>query len=62
MKKIYQTPAMEMYKANLETSLLDASTKMINTETKAEQNGTVLGNSRRTPNEDGLRDWDINLW
>ena len=62
MKKIYQTPAMEVYKANLETSLLDASINMINTETKAVKDNTVLGNSRRTPNEDGLRDWDINLW
>jgi len=63
MKKIYQTPAMEMYKTNLETALLINSIKMINnTEVKAEKDGEVLGNTRRTVNEDGLRDWNIDLW
>ena len=66
MKKIYQTPAMEVYTANLDTSLLVNSPLQVKTGKAADN--TIVGdarmesNSRRTVNEDGLRDWDINLW
>ena len=63
MKKIYQTPAMEVYKANLDTALLinsgDSITKTTET---AVQDRHMDANDRRSVNEDGLRDWNINLW
>ena len=59
MKKIYQTPAMEVYKAGLVTPLLGASDV---SKQSADENVEVLGNTRRTVNEDGLRDWNIDLW
>ena len=66
MKKIYQTPAMEVYTANLDTSLLDASPlQVMSSDKKASStpdNARMESNNRRTVNEDGLRDWNINLW
>lgn len=60
MKKIYQTPAMEVYKANLEASLLENS--LTKTSATAQQNRGMDANNRRAVNEDGLRDWNIDLW
>ena len=60
MKKIYQTPALEVYKANLQTFM---KTPSIDPNTKADGKAETYSNSRRsTVNEDGLRDWNINLW
>ena len=61
MKKIYQTPAMEVYKANLETALLENSINKVSSEV-AVQNRGMDANTRRTVKEDGLRDWNIDLW
>ncbi len=57
---------MEVYNADLETSLLDASPLQVKTGKAADN--TIVGdarmesNSRRNVNEDGLRDWNIDLW
>ena len=61
MKKIYQTPAMEVYKANLGTELLQNSITKTN-ETAVQSRGMDANSRRSTVNEDGLRDWNINLW
>ena len=34
----------------------------LNNTRKADATKDTYGNSRRNANEDGLRDWDINLW
>ena len=64
MKKIYQTPAMEVYKANLDTSLLENSPLQVKSGAAVnyDDNRRMESNNRRTVNEDGLRDWNINLW
>ena len=64
MKKIYQTPAMEVYTANLDTSLLDASTLQVKSGAAVNYNDNrrMESNSRSTVNEDGLRDWNVKLW
>ena len=51
---------MEVYKANLQTFM---KTPSIDPNTKADGKAETYSNSRRsTVNEDGLRDWNINLW
>ena len=63
MKKIYQTPAMEVYATEMECILDQTSPGVtLNSVRKADANEVTYSNTRRTPNEDGLRDWDINLW
>ena len=66
MKKIYQTPAMEVYTTNLEASLLENSPQLVTTKgakTLSDSEGSVMeSNNRRSVNEDGLRDWNIDLW
>ena len=61
MKKIYQTPAMEVYTANLETFLQSNSINVKN-ESAVQGRGMDANSRRSTVNEDGLRDWNINLW
>ncbi len=67
MKKIYQTPTMEVYTTNLDTSLLINSPLQVISPTQQKANkdlgdARMESNNRRTVNEDGLRDWNIDLW
>lgn len=63
MKKIYQTPAMEVYATEMEC-ILDQTSPGIQMVSgrKADATQETYSNTRRSTNEDGLRDWDINLW
>ena len=57
---------MEVYTANLEASLLVNSPLQVKTGKAADN--TIVGdarmesNSRQIIHEDGLRDWNIDLW
>jgi len=65
MKKIYQTPAMEVYATNLEASLLENSPRLMDRAAKItsdSESSVMESNTRRTVHEDGLRDWNIDLW
>ncbi len=67
MKKIYQTPTMEVYNADLETFLQSVSNglTLMSSDKKATttpDGAKMESNSRQVIHEDGLRDWNIDLW
>ena len=63
-KNVYITPVMEVHSVKLGKCLLgDASIDVKSTSVSGNEEGFKKGaNDRRSVNEDGLRDWNINLW
>ena len=61
-KNVYITPVMEVHSVQLE--MVCESIQMKETSITESNKGSFskAANDRRSVNEDGLRDWDINLW
>ena len=61
-KNVYITPVMEVHSVQLEMvcESLGITSKTITNDNR--ENFTKAANDRRSANEDGLRDWNINLW
>ena len=64
-KKLYITPLTTVVNVALTTTMLDRSLTGTNVNLQKGGDmttGTAGSNSRSTVNEDGLRDWNIDLW
>ena len=61
-KNVYITPVMEVHSVQLE--MVCESIQMKETPITESNKGSFskAANDRRSVNEDGLRDWNINLW
>ena len=61
-KNVYITPVMEVHSVQLE--MVCESIQMKETSITESNKGSFskAANDRSTVNEDGLRDWNINLW
>ena len=65
-KNVYITPVMEVHSVQLEMvcESIQVNNKVIIKDGDGGNinNFTKAANDRRSVNEDGLRDWNINLW
>ena len=62
-KNVYITPVMEVHSVKLGKCLLGDASIQVKGSIDSSAEGFKKGaNDRRSVNEDGLRDWNINLW
>ena len=62
-KKLYIVPVAEVYDVQLDMVCASLGVKRTTSITDENQEGFIKAtNERNSVNEDGLRDWDINLW
>ena len=62
-KKVYIIPVAEVHDVQLDMVCESLGVKRTTSITSENQGGfTKATNERNSVNEDGLRDWDINLW
>ena len=64
-KNVYITPVMEVHSVQLEMvcESIGVNSKVTITQTEVDNGSfTKAANDRRSVNEDGLRDWNIDLW